>query len=59
MSELETLLKELRTMKLTKTKVANTAETWSKIGQKDWQGAGFNSEEEMVQFISDNPYLNM
>lgn len=59
MSELEKLLIELKNMKLTKKQIPNNAETWSYIARKDWKGAGFNSEEEMKQFILDNPYANM
>jgi hypothetical protein len=58
-NEMEELLSALRGMKDERNKVSNSKETWEKIGNKDWQGAGFISEEEMLAFIDANPYGNM
>lgn len=60
MSEINNLLNELRNMKSNQNNTPqNSKELWEKIGNKDWQGAGFNSAEEMQQFIVDNPYSNL
>ena len=42
-----------------KQKVLNNRDTWSKIGARDWEGAGFASEEEAIQWIESNPYANI
>lgn len=59
MSEIFNLLKELQQMQQNKKVIPNTKEVWSCIGNGDWEGAGFESKEEMEQFIIDNPYLNL
>ena len=61
MGEIDILLNELRNMKINanSNNVQNTRETWSKLGQGKWKEAGFASEEEAIQFISDNPYVNI
>lgn len=59
MSDILNLLKELQNMQSEKKVIPNTTETWSYIGQGDWESAGFESEEEMKQFIIDNPYLSL
>jgi len=60
MSEIDNLLNELRKMKAEdRNKVLNTLDTWKKIGEKDFSGLGFNSVEEIQQWISENPYVNM
>lgn len=61
MTKIDILLNELRNMKsnANSNNVQNTKETWTKLGQGDWKGAGFSSQEEASQFISDNPYANL
>ena len=60
MSEIDILLNELRGMKASeRAALLNNKETWSKISQKDWQGLGLNSEEELKAWIENNPYSNI
>lgn len=59
MSEIENLLKELQNMQSAGKNIPNNSTTWSYIGQKDWQGAGFASESEMSEWLNDNPYANI
>jgi hypothetical protein len=59
MSEIEKLLLELQNMKKEGKNIPNNSTTWAKLGAKDWQGAGFDSEEEAKQWILDNPYANL
>ena len=59
MNEIDKLFEDLKNMQETGKVIANNATTWSYIGQGDWEGAGFKSEEEMKQFILDNPYCNL
>lgn len=60
MSEIEKLLEELRGMKSEgKQSPQNNANTWSKIANKDWEGAGFANEEEAKAWVSENPYANL
>ena len=60
MTEMEKLLDSLREMTdEAKKQILNNKETWTKIGQKDLQGAGFESEEELRDFILNNPYSNL
>lgn len=59
MNEIEKLLKELQGMKSNTKTIQNSKDLWEKIGNKDWQGAGFSNIEEMQQFILDNPYANL
>lgn len=60
MSEIDNLLNELRKMKSDGgSKIQNSKEIWSFIGQGDWSGAGFSSEEEMKSFVLANPYGNL
>lgn len=58
-SEIEKLLQELQNMKETKKNVLNNSDTWRKIQAKDWEGAGFENEEEAKKWILDNPYGNL
>ena len=60
-SELEILLEELRGMKEEERKkhLENNADTWSKIGNRDLEALGFATEEELKEWILQNPYLNM
>ncbi len=58
MNEIEKLLNELRNMQQEGKNIPNNSDTWAKIGSGDWEGAGFESEEEMKQWIADNPYAN-
>lgn len=60
-TELELLLEELRSMKSEQRKshVANTKATWSAIGSKDLQAAGFESQEELEAFLENNEYSNL
>lgn len=59
MSEIEKLLNELRNLQTNKKNIPNNSHTWSLIGQGNWEEAGFESEDEMKQFILDNPYINI
>ena len=59
MSEIDKLLNELRAIQSTGKNIPNTKEIWSLIGEGKWKDAGFESIEEMQQFINDNPYLNL
>lgn len=60
MTEMEKLLASLREMTdEAKKQILNNKEIWSKIGHKDLQGAGFESEEELKEFILNNPYSNL
>lgn len=57
-SELEKLLKELKNIKNEQKSVPNNSDTWSKIAHKDWDSLGM-TEEEVKQWISENPYVNL
>lgn len=57
--EINNLLNELRNMQSKSKNIPNNSDTWSKIGSGDWEGAGFENEDEMKQWISDNPYANI
>lgn len=59
MNEIEQLLQELRAMKNEGKNIPNNKDTWSKISQRDLEGLGFSSEEEMKQWILENPYSNI
>jgi len=60
MSELDNLLKELQGLKAEATsKIENNKETWSLISKGNWEDLGFKSQEEMKQWIENNPYHNM
>ena len=61
MSEIEKLLSELRNMKSENTKknIPNNKDTWSKIGNADWTGAGFDDESEAREWIENNPYASL
>jgi len=37
----------------------NNKDTWSKIGNKDLSGLGFNSVDELQAWILENPYSNI
>lgn len=60
-TELELLLEELRSMKSEQRKshVQNTKATWSAIGSKDLQAAGFESQAELEAFLENNEYSNL
>lgn len=60
-TELDKLLNELRSMKSEQRKshVANTRATWSAIGSKDLQAAGFESQAELEAFLENNEYSNL
>lgn len=58
MSELEKLLNELKNIKNEQKSVPNNSDTWSKIAAKDWDSLGM-TEEEVKQWISENPYANI
>jgi hypothetical protein len=58
MSELEKLMRELQNMKQLQKSVPNNSDTWSKIANKDWDSLGM-TEEEVKQWISENPYANI
>lgn len=61
MTELDKLLNELRSMKSEQRKshVENTRKTWSAIGSKDLQAAGFESQEELDAWLEQNEYSNL
>ena len=59
MSEIETLLQELRGMKSNKKTIQNNSDTWSNIRSKNWEAAGFENEEEAKVWIENNPYMNL
>jgi hypothetical protein len=60
-NELDSLLQALINIneKERLNKVQNSKETWSLIGAGRWADAGFTSEEELKQFLADNPYSNI
>ena len=60
MTEIEKLLSELREMKATeKASPGNNKNTWGAIGGKNWEEAGFSSEEEAKAWVENNPYSNI
>lgn len=60
MSEMQKLLQSLREMvSESKANVLNNRETWSKIGNREIEELGFESEEELKEFILNNPYSNV
>lgn len=59
MSELDKLFKALQEMRSESSSVPNSKDVWSYIGQRDFTGAGFASEEEAVAWIENNPYSNL
>jgi hypothetical protein len=58
-NEIEKLLQELRAIQSTGKNIPNTKEIWSLIREGKWKDAGFDSIEEMQNFIADNPYSNL
>lgn len=62
MGEVEKLLQELKNMKSTveqKKHIENNRQTWSAIGAKDLQAAGFESQAELEAFLENNDYSNI
>lgn len=61
MTELEKLLYELQNMKSEEKRkhIANTRATWSAIGRKDLEAAGFESQAELEEFLENNDYSNL
>lgn len=60
MNEIDKLLLELKNMQSTsKKQPQNSKELWELIGRGDWKEAGFESEDEMKQYILSNPYGNL
>jgi ribosomal 50S subunit-associated protein YjgA (DUF615 family) len=59
MSNLRKLFEELKTLKEENKSPKNTKEIWSLLGQKKWEEAGFNSEEEAASWASENSYHNL
>ena len=61
MTEVEKLLKELQNMTSENRKkfIANNKDTWSNIGNKDLQAAGFDSIEELEAWLENNDYQNI
>ena len=61
MSELEKLLKELQGIKSSgKIQPQNSKELWNKIGSgENFADMGFESQEELNEFILNNPYSNI
>jgi hypothetical protein len=51
-------MRELQNMKQLQKSVPNNSDTWSKIAHKDWDSLGM-TEEEVKQWISENPYANI
>jgi len=58
-NEIEKLLQELRAIQSTGKNIPNTKDVLRLIQQGNWKEAGFDSEEEAKQWISDNPYMNL
>jgi len=61
MSEIDNLLNELRNSKEEQNGAGllNNRDTWNKIGSGDFKALVFNTEEELQQWIVDNPYSNI
>jgi len=60
MSEMDKLLAELRELKSTSNStIQNTREIWEKIGNKDWTGAGFATEQDAIEWLEKNEYSNL
>lgn len=60
LNEIDVLLNELRNMKAeARAHLLNNKETWSKIGNKDLSGLGFNSVDELQAWLLENPYSNI
>lgn len=61
MSEIEKLLNELRGMKsnIGNKNPSNDRDTWTKIANKDLASLGFDTEEELKEWIANNPYANL
>ena len=61
MSEIEKLMHELRNMKDSEraAHLANNRDTWHKISQGDLASLGLETEEELKQWILENPYSNI
>lgn len=59
MSEIDELLSQLRQLKSNSNEIQNTRDIWEKIGNKDWAGAGFASEQEAAEWLEKNAYENL
>lgn len=61
MSEIENLLNELKNMKDSDRAqyMLNNRDTWSKIAHKDLASLGLTTEEELKEWIANNPYSNL
>ena len=57
--EIDLLLQALTNIKEERNNITNSKDVWSKIGQKDWAGAGFRSQEEAEKWLESNPYSNL
>jgi len=60
-SEIDNLLNELRGMKEADkaSGLVNNKDTWNKIADGNFKALGFNTEEELKQWIIENPYSNI
>ena len=61
MSEIQKLLNELKNMKGEDraNHIANTRDVWSKIGAKNLESAGFESEADLVSWLEQNEFSNI
>ena len=61
MSEFEKLMNELKNMKSEHRAkhIENSKETWSMIAKHDLAGLGFESMEQLKEWILSNPYSNI
>lgn len=60
-SEIDNLLNELRNSKESEngSGLLNNRDTWNKIGAGDFKALGFDNEEQLQQWILENPYSNL
>jgi len=60
MTNIDKLLQDLKDLQNNeKNTVPNNADTWSKIANKDWTGAGFIDEADALKWIENNAYSNI
>lgn len=58
-NEIDNLLLQLQQMTSIRTGPKNTKEVWALLGAKNWEEAGFKSEEEAAAWLAENPYSNI
>mgnify|MGYP003609665219 CR=1 FL=1 len=60
MTNIDKLLQDLKDLQNNeKNTVPNNPDTWRKIGEKDWVGAGFIDEADALAWIEKNAYSNI